>query len=355
MNIFTIFILVIIIISSIFVYEISISRKTEIQAFYISSDPDGYIKLRYDLIKTIVYAEVDIGANGSLHYSEDYNPGPLIRYAHDKGVKVVLMFQVKDKKSTDVILADSNIRNLAIENLLNEVRTNNFDGIDIDLENINGKNSINGKSNKQLMTNFISNVSNTFRKNNSNYRISMDISSYSPTTDKIFDIAALQNKVNYIMVMGYDIYGGWSSTAGPNSPINLDSGIGINDSIKHYKLLVNKKKLLLGIPWYGHEFATKSDNRLSPINGDVNYILYKDYIKVINGYDRKWDSIWQTPWYTRQDNTGQWYQGHYDDTESLGIKYDLANSEGLSGIGIWTVNYGMDNPELWQLMADKFG
>lgn len=346
--------LIIIIMSLILVYTISFSRKAEIQAFYRSSNTDEYTKLRYDLIKTVVYAEVEIDANGSLLPSGDYNPEPLIRYSHDKGVKVVLMFQFKDAKSADMILVDNNVMDLINENLLNEVRAYNFDGIDIDLENINETNSINGESNKQLMTNFISKISDTFRKNNSNYRISMDIGLYFPETDKIFDVAVLQNKVDYIMIMGYDMYGEWSSTAGPNSPINLDSGIAINDSIKHYKLLVDKKKLLLGVPWFGHEFATNSDNRLSPINGNVNYIFYKDYIKLVNGYNVKWDSVWQTPWYTYQDSMGQWYQGHYDDVESLSIKYDLVNSECLSGIGIWTVNYGIDNPELWSLMAKKF-
>ena len=156
-------------------------------------------------------------------------------------------------------------------------------------------------------------------------------------------------------MMGYDQYGSWSSTAGPNSPISLDNGRGINDSIKHYKGLIDKNKFLLGVPFYGYEFATVNDNRLASVNGDVNYISYKDYVNITNKYTRKWDSVWQTPWYTYQDNiTSQWYQVHYDDIQSLGIKYNIVNSEGIAGIGIWAINYGIDRPELWQLIQDKF-
>lgn len=326
----------------------------EIQGFYRSSDTEGYTDLRYDLLDTIVYAKVNIDTNGSLISSKDYNPSPLVSYAHDRKVKVVIMFQGKDDISKDTILGNQTIRAIAIKSLLNEVKKYGFDGIDIDLESINITNSINGQSNKQLMTNFITNISDKFRETNSNYRISIDIGMDYDNIDQIFDLAVLQNKVNYITMMGYDQYGAQSSTAGPNAPIRLDNGRGIYDSLKHYKGFVNRNKLLLGVPWYGYEFAVVNGTRLAHVNGDVNYIPYKDYIKVIDKYTRNWDSIWQASWYTRRDNhSSQWYQFHYDDIFSLGIKYDLVKSEGLAGIGIWAVNYGIDDPELWQLIQNK--
>lgn len=329
--------------------------KKEIQGFYISSDTNDYTNFRYDILTTIVYAKVNINADGSLTPSSNYNPSPLISYAHDRKVKVVLMFQGRDDISKDTILVNQTIGTIAINNLLNEIKKYDFDGIDIDLESLNIKNSINGQSNKQLMTDFVASLSDKFQEVDTNYRISIDIGMDYQDVDKIFDLHVIQNKVNYIMMMGYDQYGSWSSTAGPNSPISLDNGRGINDSIKHYKGLIDKNKFLLGVPFYGYEFATVNDNRLASVNGDVNYISYKDYVNITNKYTRKWDSVWQTPWYTYQDNiTSQWYQVHYDDIQSLGIKYNIVNSEGIAGIGIWAINYGIDRPELWQLIQDKF-
>lgn len=334
--------------------NISIKNK-EIQGFYRSSDADEYTNFRYDILTTIVYAKVDINANGSLLISDNYDPMYLVSYAHNRKVKVVLMFQGRDGISKDVILENKTIRAISIDNLLNEVRKYNFDGIDIDLEGINITNSINDQANKQLMTDFVTVLSDKFRENNHNYRISIDIGTYYKDVDQVFDINVLQNKVDYIMMMGYDIYGRWSSTAGPNSPIRLDNGRGTYDSLKHYKDLVNRNKLLLGVPLYGYEFSTVNDSRLAEVNGNVNYVPYEVYIKVVNNYIRNWDPVWQTPWYTYKDNDSfQWYQVHYDDVQSLGIKYDLANSEGIAGIGIWTINYGSDRPELWQLIENKF-
>lgn len=334
------------------------SVDKEIQVFYpcYAAQPNEYTTLRYDLLKTIIYAQVSLDSKGSISKANLYNPGPLVSYAHNQGVKVVLMFQVKNASSADAILANNTIRTTAINNLLNEVEKNNFDGIDIDLENINVKNSISGKPNKQLMTNFVTNLSNIFRKNNHNYRISMDIGSYYPTVDQIFDLSVLQNKANYVMMMGYDWYGSWSSTAGPNSPMRLDSSKGIVDSIHHYEGLMDKNKLLLGVPWFGYEFATVNNVRLAirSVNGSVVYISYDDYINYVNNYNPIFDLVWQTPWYSRLDNTGQWYEGHYDDLQSLGIKYDFVNTENLSGIGIWAATHGTNRSDLWKLIQDKF-
>lgn len=37
------------------------------------------------------------------------------------------------------------------------------------------------------------------------------------------------------------------------------------------------------------------------------------------------------------------------------MKYDLANTKGLGGIGIWNLTQGTGQTELWTLIADKFG
>lgn len=327
----------------------------EIQAFYQSYDIDGYKNLRYDLLKTIVYTQVVINKDGSLTRSDNYDPSYIISYSHDRKVKVVLMFQGIDSISKDTILANQRIRAVAINNLLDEVKKYNFDGIDIDLESLNLTNSVNGQSNKKLMTDFVGVLSDKFRRNN-NYRISMDIGNNYNDTEKIFDLSKLQYKVDYIMIMGYDIYGGLAKEAGPNSPIRLDNGQGIYDSIKHYKGFVNRKKLLLGVPWYGWKFATTNGNRLAIVNNGGKYIPYKNCVDIDYNYTRKWDSVWQTPWYTYKDNmTSQWYQIHCDDVQSLGIKYDLVNAEKIAGIGIWSINYGTNNTEMWQLIQKKFG
>lgn len=336
----------------------------EIQAFYQCNlaQPDEYKSLRYDILTTIVYSHVSVDSNGNLVPTRAYNPAPLIQYTHSQGygTKVVLMFNSTDTNAGDTILANATVRTNAINNLLNEVKDKNFDGIDIDVEHLTwGTNPINGQSNKQLMTNFVTTISNTFRMSNPNYRISLDIG-IDTDVALVFDVAILQNLVDYMMIMGYDWYS-WSSYAISNAPIttnpgegSIHAGTGILYWLQQYEGLVNKNKLILGVPWYGYEFPTISNARLANKNGSAIEIEYDGYADIVSSYGRIWDSVWQTPWYARQVGS-QWYQGHYDDVQSLGIKYDLVNSEGIGGIGIWAVTLGTNRSELWQLIQDKFG
>jgi hypothetical protein len=71
-----------------------------------------------------------------------------------------------------------------------------------------------------------------------------------------------------------------------------------------------------------------------------------------NSYGRIWDSYSLTPWYKYQ--SPDWYQGWYDDSVSLGIKYDYVNSQNLKGIGIWALSYDGSNTELWNTISSKF-
>jgi GH18 family chitinase len=323
----------------------------EVQAYYGDYDPSTEIsKIRYDLVTAIIYHSVSPRGDGSLYKDSSYNPASLISYAHSQGTKVILSFIDYSQSDTDTMLSSSTSRTNCVNNLLNEVITKGFDGIDNDLES--SSMTITSKNN---MTLFQQQLYNTFKTSNPNYRISIAIGAYYPSTDQRFDVQALQNYTSYFMIMGYDWYGSWSSTAGPNSPHLLDYGQGNYDTIKHYEsLLNNKKQLLFGVPYYGKEFMTQDNTRLSPLTSSyVNAIIYKDYINYINSYNPRTDSVWKTPWYARQSG-GQWYQGHYDDVVSLGQKYDIVNSEGLGGIGIWEISQGSGRTELWDLIQNKF-
>lgn len=489
----------------------------EIQVYYPSWSGDQYTSIRYDLVTTIAYSFVYVKADGSLLKDSTYNPDPLVTYAHARGVKVILSVQDYSRADADGLLANSVSRTTSINNILAEVIAHNFDGIDNDIEKSSVTNPITGTPNKALMTALQTGLYNVFKASNPNYRISIAIGAYYPSVDNIFDLPVLQNYSDYFMIMGYDWYGDWSTTAGPNSPYILDDGTGNYPTIKHDEsLMLNtyRNKLLFGVPWYGKMFVTVDGTRLSPkVTGTtVTYIDYKDYavaISVPNDPNRKWDTVWQTPWYVYSQTglisnsgfelgtlgwttytsggTGQlytypepgrvggssvaieypvistnngaswiqeatgisstktyklsgwlktqnvigsgasigtdwfgstgyigsssimatritgttgwtyfegnltpptntisaniilqlynssgkvwfddiyfdtltpspiiWRQMHYDDIQSLGSKYDLVNSEGLAGIGVWQVASGTGRSELWQLIQDKF-
>ncbi len=200
----------------------------EVQAFYMcySDTNNDYTKLRYDLITSIVYGVISINSNGSLRYWYCYNPNynrlatNIIQYAHNRGIKVVLMFTTDSNIETDILLADPIARTTAITNLINEVVTLNFDGIDNGIEFGNTINSITGSSNKALMTAFHTELADRLWSINPNYQISIEL---EPNNWKdIWDVTTLQNKVTYMSLIGYDYISMRSTKTGPNAPMDQD-------------------------------------------------------------------------------------------------------------------------------------
>lgn len=326
-------------------------------------DPSEYSKIRMDLLTTICWFSVTPNIDGNIIKYQNYPPTALIKSAHDGGVKVVLVLRdenVNSINSSDIIdriLSDSTVRANLINNVAEEIRNNNFDGVEIDLENSRKINSINGQPNKTQMTDFITQLADSLRYYNSNSRVSVAVGSVD--WNDIWDVGVLQNVVNYVLIMGYDYYGGsWTDTSGPNAPIDVDNPTGpsIRNSINTYSGLMNKNKILLGVPYYGYKWSTIDNTRLSPKMSSSDTaigILYKDIIIMPQISDRVFDNVWQTPWLAYQSD-GKWYQIHYDDTQSLGIKYDLVKSINLAGIGIWALDYDYGRDELWELIQQKF-
>jgi len=335
----------------------TVPMNKEVQGYYsIWATESDWSNIRFDTISTLVLFNIAPLANGDLQ--QDYDsviPDELISIAHDNGVKVIFSFgSAGDSQAIDSILGDEPSKENTLNNILGLMQRHNFDGIDIDIEGINPVNSITGTPNKLLMTNFVKDLRAKLNTANPNYIIRIAIGVHYEDVDKIFDLPVLQNYVEYVMIMGYDYYGDWSTTAGPNSPY-MDKGFGNYDVVKHYEGEMDKNKILLGVPWYGVEWVTVSSEKLSERDrrGHAKTIGYKDYIDFVDEYGKKWDYEWQTPWYVRQER-GRWIQGYYDDIQSLGLKYDFVISEGLGGVGIWQLEYGTGRDELWQLLKDKF-
>jgi spore germination protein YaaH len=329
-----------------------VPQHKEVQGFYpLDANQTSWHNVRFDLLSTLVLYFIYPNADGDIDINDSDVQTSLVNIAHSNDVKVVISIQPKDNLTTDALLTTS--KDKFLDNILYFIKRNNLDGVDIDIEKIDDINSITGEDNKQLMTNFMRELSVKLWNSNPKYRISIDIN--GDHNSNIFDVASIQNYVNYLMIMGYDYHWAGGDTAGSVSPINAyDDGASIKGNVDYYSSIVNKNKLLLGVPYYGLEWHTENGDIESPTLSQGTYYTYKEMKDRANKYGRLWDNTWKTPWYRYQIGDA-WYQGHYDDVQSLAIKYDLVNSVGIAGIGIWEIEYGSNESELWQLMQDKFG
>jgi spore germination protein YaaH/flagellar hook assembly protein FlgD len=169
-----------------------------------------------------------------------------------------------------------------------------------------------------------------------------------------------------IFIMGYDYRGSTSSPVGSIAPASR-TGYDIRDTIAAYTARVAPSKLILGVPYYGRAWSTSSSavhatNTSSTKTGASTTVVYSTAADYLAKYGRKYEATEQVAWtaYQRENCTTtygcvtSWRQLYVDDASALGVKYDLVNSYGLRGAGIWALGYDGTRPELWGAIQTKF-
>ena len=151
---------------------------------------------------------------------------------------------------------------------------------------------------------------------------------------------------------------------GPTAPL---TGYYYNDTstASQYMAAVPASKVILGVPYYGRKACVKSvvpnaypigtvvaDTYLDAVGeSGASGVQAGSYVTHRDAHDPAGDERWDT-WYNT--SLGCTRELYWDDTVSLGNKYDLAIKDGLRGVGIWNLNYGGGAPELWSLLASRF-
>ncbi|MBL7998052.1 MAG: T9SS type A sorting domain-containing protein [Candidatus Kapabacteria bacterium] len=211
------------------------------------------------------------------------------------------------------------------------VRLYQFNGVDVDAETV-------PTAQRANLVRFMRIMRDSLNSQSSALQLSMA----TPAVDwsNAFDLSTLSKLCNHLTLMGYDYHYSGSPTAGPVAPLRGES-YNVTRSVQTYiQAGVDAGSLLLGVPWYGYEWAVKNDVRKAetdPKRGagkSYTYSVAQRRAQQVKNYD----TLTQTPWYILRDSTGS-FQGWFDDSTSLGMKYKLANGESLQGIGIWALGY----------------
>jgi spore germination protein YaaH len=191
--------------------------------------------------------------------------------------------------------------------------------------------------------------------------LSVDVYASAATSEGIWDIATIQESVDYVIIMAYDFHTRSSILAGPVAPLFggrklWDSDI--TQNLKDFLEKVPKQKILLGIPFYGYEWVTVSDESQShtyPNSGSTASITridellqHKDTLQV----EEKWNDDALSPYLSYQKDS-QTHIIYYENSRSLSYKLDLVNQLDLGGIAIWALGYEGDSRELWDVIQNK--
>lgn len=287
-----------------------------------------------------------LNAKGEIHGHIDPR---LVARAHETGTKVVplVMNPGFDQPSIHAVITHPVIAKKAVANIVSLCRTNHFDGIQFDIENVNVKD-------RDALTKFMSNTATEL------HRVGCTISaavvpreSDDPgprSYDKwiyenwrgVYDYKALAESLDFISYMTYAEHTG-GSTPGPVA------GYTWMEKCLQFVLSlgVPPEKISLGIPSYSDHWYPAYDKKggARSRGSDIGYARVTDLLNTAR-VTPTWDDREKASW-AMWSNAGVYEHLWIEDARAFAAKLELARKYKLRGYSVWVL--GTEDPAVWKL------
>jgi chitinase len=295
-------------------------------------------EMEFNNLTHVIQAFVSPNADGSINIPGGiYNPN-LVAAVHRAGKKIIISFCNDDSLDTfGTVSADSALRRVFISNVVQFLSTYHYDGVDIDWEFPNARQS-------GSLTNLIKQLRQKFTSTDSTWLITMAVPS-GAFYGQFYQYESMLPYIDWFAIMGYDFHGSWSSYTGHNAPLYQSPKYPDGDdagAVKYMNITrrIPLNKLLLGVPFYGRKFNSKG--LYQPFKDSVIALTYADIMDTVSGskWIYNWDSVSSVPYYTNSDST-EFIT--FDDTTSIRLKTEYALANKLGGMMIWALDQDLIN------------
>ena len=316
--------------------------------YWISAE--YYDSIDFDLLTHIAPFSVEVNPDGSLGEDHGWPWTALINRAHRHGVRVILTATLFGDTDVHTLLNSETHRTRFMREIRDKIRAGRADGVIIDFEGP----GLNGWPNQ--ISDFLRTLTDYLHAEIP----SSEVSFASPAIDwgGRWDFARIAASCDYLFVMGYAFSGKWSSNTGPTAPLGGPGRTvsSLLEDDRDYSQVTrdHPEKLILGVPYYGCKWKTRSAEPGTGVQEFINYPRLRDALPQADRWGARWDARSQTAWYRYRDGE-DWVQVWYDDVESLRLKYELAMDKNLRGFGIWALSYEGKQTEPWQLIEEVNG
>lgn len=217
-----------------------------------------------------------------------------------------------------------------IKSLLIYVQQHQYDGINIDFEEV-------PKKTQHHLTEFIKKLSMVFHQNQ--LSVSIDVS--SDVKDTAFNLKQLSKQVDFIVLMLYDEHED-KSNSGPIASLGW-----FIDSLQSRIIDIPNSKLIIGLGNYGYDWKNNQNKALEVNFQDLMSISDVSNTKIL------FNSTSLNPTFNYLENNSTPHSVWFLDGSSLFNQLSISQSLKPYGYAMWRL--GSEDPTIWKLLGHDVG
>jgi len=290
--------------------------------YYYGGFPE--LKENAHLFSNVALRWFETDGDGNLFYEYKDNYGQVLSYLKSRGIKTHASVVLMDKEALHQLLTNPQSRARLIDQLYNQVYSNNYDGVDIDFEFI-------PPSDSDYYTVFLRELKQRIgSKELSAAVLGRTAKDKWPIGYNYQDIGKIVDK---LIVMTYD-YRYPTSQPGPVAPLWW-----VQDNLDYmmYNAHIPASKLFMGLATYGYDWGSTGGKATTVTLDKLNTI--KNTYQV-SGY---FDTASMSPYYRYTGRNGIAHQIWLENEHSLNEKLKIAVNRNLGGISFWRIGNGFDD------------
>lgn len=304
---------------------------------------------RYDIapVDKLIFFEVRVDESGGFETTNGYPETwvDMIAKARASGVPVVPTIALFDSAVYATIMRDPARRARLLSETLALVEAADADGVHLDFEFFDPVEP----DVRDAFTGWVRDL----RRGLDARRAGLQLSVFATAFDHGDALAErdLMPYVDHFVVQGYDMHWLTGPEAGPVAPLGGWGGANWPRIVERFVSEgVPRSHIVMALPYYGYEWPTEGPEPGSATRGEGRAVTYAPieaaYLPDIQVsasaraavHGERWDQASASPYYAYRTEEG-WYQGWYDNEQSLREKYAFARGEGLAGIAIFPLGY----------------
>jgi spore germination protein len=284
----------------------------------------------------------EVNTDGTLR---PINDAPLIQAARAAGVAPLMVISNLEQGggfSSDVgraILRNNEVQDRLLDNVIQNLRSKNYFGLDIDFEYIYPEDRV-------FYNNFLRKAVNRLRPLGYSVTTALAPKTSADQPGLLYeahDYPVHGALADHVILMTYE----WGHTYGPPravAPINE-----VRKVINYAVTAIPRQKIFMGIPNYGYDWT------LPYVEGTAAKAISNPGAVDIarrEGAAIRYDEEAQSPFFNYYDDNRKQHVVWFEDARSVNAKFRLADQYNLGGVSYWTI--GRYFPQLWLVQDALF-